>query len=481
MVKIKSSFPIIMAMPRALTVTGRKATVGEGSLWSPLRQPLFRAFWVASVISNIGTWMHEAGAAWLMTSLTSSPLMVALMQTATTLPVFFLGLPAGALADVMDRRRLLLLTQTWMLVVAGALALLTFDGAILPWALLVLTFALGAGAAMNSPAWQSTVTQLVPSTDLPAAVALTGMGLNLARALGPAFGGALVAAAGVPAVFCLNAASFLFLIGVLYRGRRAEQYHVASAEPVLTAIVTGIRYARQARALRAVLVRTFLVVPWASALWALLPTLAHHEVALDAFGYGVLFGCVGAGSVAGAMILPQLRARYSLDRLVARATGMLAVAMLSLAMVRHFGFLCLILVAAGMAWITLMASFNMATQMAVPSLLRARALALYLLIVQGGMAGGSVIWGLLAQHAGMATAFAGAAAGLIGGLWAATRYPLRLTKQAPLWPSQRGREAAPTIATDSLDHSPPARTERRVQPRLTNEPSNFIPDNFPHA
>jgi MFS family permease len=447
----------------------------NGSPWSPLRQPLFRAFWTASLVSNLGTWMHEAGAAWLMTSLTSSPLLVALMQTATTLPVFFLGLPAGALADVVDRRRLLLFTQTWMFLVVSVLALLTFDGEVSPWALLLLTFALGAGAAMNSPAWQSTVTQLVPSADLPAAVALTGMGLNLARALGPAFGGALVAAAGAPAVFTLNAASFLFLIAVLYRWRRGAQYHVASTEPVLSAIATGIRYARQARALRVVLVRTILVVPWASALWALLPTLARHEMALDAFSYGVLFGCVGAGSVGGAIILPQLRMHYSLDALVARATGMLAVAMLGLVLVRNFGLLCLILVVAGMAWIALMASFNLATQLAVPSSLRARALALYLLVVQGGMAGGSVIWGMLAQHAGMATAFAGAAAaGLIGGLWASMRYPLRLTNQALPWSSRGGRDAIASRAAPARgDSAPPHNQRQKIFPR-DQQADNFL-------
>ena len=179
--------------------------MASASAWSPLRQPLFRALWIASVASNIGTWMHETGAGWLMTSLTSSPLMVTLMQTAMTLPVLLLALPAGALADVVDRRRMLLLTQAWMLIAAAVLGVLTLFEVTTPWVLLILTFVLGAGAAMNAPAWQATPPELVSRSELPAAVGLTGMGLNLARAVGPALGGSVIAVAGPSAVFLLNA------------------------------------------------------------------------------------------------------------------------------------------------------------------------------------------------------------------------------------------------------------------------------------
>ena len=411
------------------------------SPWSPLREPLFRALWLASVVSSVGTWMHEAGAAWLMMSLTSSPLMMALMQTASTLPVLILGLPAGALADLLDRRKLLLMTQAWMLFAAGALALLTFYQLTDPWLLLVLTFALGVGAAINSPAWQSAVIQLVPRDDLPAAVALTGMGLNLARALGPAFGGALVALAGAPAVFCLNAISFLVFIMVLYRWRGTPERRAPLTEPVLRAIRTGVRYVRHAPGLRAVLVRTSSVVPFASALWALLPTLARQKMALDACSYGILLGSVGAGAVCGALFLPRLRKRFSLDRLVARATIVFAVALLALAVAREFALLLLILVAAGAAWMALMASFSIATQITASPWIRARAVALFLLVVQGGMAGGSVLWGALAEHAGTQVALTSAAGGLIICLWTAARYPLHVVTTPQRRPALRGGES----------------------------------------
>jgi MFS family permease len=405
--------------------TGRQSGAVTDSQWNPLRRPLFRAFWAASVVSSIGTWMHETGAIWLMTSLTSSPVMVALMQTATTLPVFMLSLPAGALADLVDRRKLLLCTQASMLVAAATLGILTLDHAINAVNLLVLTFALGAAAATNSPAWQATMTQFVPREEVPAAVAWAGVGLNLARALGPALGGVVIGAAGFPAVFFLNAVSFVFLITVLFRRCRSAARRSWPPEPMLRAISTGIRYARSDPALRAVFVRTALVVPFASALWALLPLLARREMALDAFGYGILFGCLGAGAVGGGVLLAWARSRFSLNALVAGATFQLAAASLAMAVVRHFGFLCVILIAAGMAWMALMASFNLATQTTVPHWVKSRALALYLLIVQGGMAGGSVLWGMIAQHAGIAVALQSAAAGLLAGLWAATRHPLR--------------------------------------------------------
>jgi len=255
------------------------------STWRPLQLPLFLALRIASLTSNIGTWMHEAGAAWLMTLLTPSPVMVALMQTATTLPIFVRALPAGALADGVDRRRMLMLAQTWMFVAAAALGVLAVANVMTPWLLLSLTFVLSAGAALNAPAWQATVSALVPRADLPSAVALTGMGLNLARAVGPVLGGIVVAAVGAWAVFLLNAVSFASVIAVLYAWRPPKSNKSVPSEPVLNSIRAGIHYARHAPALRAVLVRTGLFVPLASALWALLPVLVRHEMGIDSVGW----------------------------------------------------------------------------------------------------------------------------------------------------------------------------------------------------
>jgi MFS family permease len=417
--------------------------IKSASAWAPLRQPLFRALWIASLTSSIGTWMHEVGAVWLMISLTPSPVMVTLMQTAASLPIVLLALPAGAIADLFDRRRMLLLTQGWMLASAAVLAVLTVLDATTPWLLLIITFALGVGAAMNAPAWQATTPEAVAGAELPAAVALTGMGLNIARVVGSAVGGAIVTATGAWAVFFLNAASFLGVMVVLHRWPRVIQQKQSPSKPVLSTILEGIRYVSQAPALRAVLVRTGLFVPFASALWALLPLLARYELELNCYGYGTLFGCLGLGAVIGAVFLPKLRSRFSTDTLVGGATIMFAAATAAIAEVRHFGLLCLILMVGGIAWITLMASFNVAAQTAVPSWIRARALAVYLLVFHGGMAAGSVLWGAITQHAGIGAALFGAAGGLLVSLMAMARYPLEGSEQSDLNPlaHRRGRAA----------------------------------------
>jgi MFS family permease len=225
----------------------------HASTWAPLHQPLFRALWIAAVASNIGTWMQNVGAAWLMTSLAPSPAMVALVQAATTLPVFLVGLPAGAVADVVDRRRLLLVTQGWMLCVAALLGALTILNAITPWSLLLLTFALGLGAAMNAPAWQAIIPELVQQRELKPAVTLNGVGYNVARAVGPALGGAVVAAFGSGAVFVLNACSFLGVMIVLYRWRRPAEPNGLPAEDVFGAMRAGVRYVRHSPPVHAVL------------------------------------------------------------------------------------------------------------------------------------------------------------------------------------------------------------------------------------
>ena len=294
------------------------------SAWKPLRQPLFRALWIAAAISNIGTLMQNVGAAWLMTSLAASPLMVALVQTATTLPVFMLALPAGALADVVDRRRVLLFTQGWMLAAAAGLGLLTLLGATTPQVLLALTFILGLGAAMNAPAWQAIVPELVDRAELPAAVALNSVGFNLARAVGPALGGLVVGAAGAGVVFLLNAASFLGVIVVLFYWERPSRKSLLPAERILGAIRTGMRYVRHTPVLRAVLLRAGAFALFGKALLALLPLLARNELGLGAVGYGVLLGAFGAGAIVGAAVLPKMRQRISVDLLAHGAIAVFA-------------------------------------------------------------------------------------------------------------------------------------------------------------
>jgi MFS family permease len=389
---------------------------GSGSAWSPLRAPLFRALWIATVVSNVGTWMQNVGAAWFMMSLSPSPTMVALVQAATSLPVFLVGLPAGALADIVDRRRLLLWTQGWMLVITAVLSGLTFLGVVTPWVLLTLTFALGLGAALNAPAWQAIVAELVPRADLQAAVTLNGVGFNVARAVGPALGGIVVAVAGVGAVFLLNAISFLGVLAVLFRWQRTPRENALPPEHVLGAMRAGLRYVRYAASVHAVLIRTGLVMLCGSASWALLPLVARAELGLDAIAYGMLLGALGVGAVVGATMLPRVRQRITVDLLLTGATILFAAVTLALAYVREFVWLCAAMAGGGIAWITLMSSFNTAVQTAVPAWVRARALAAYLLVSQGGLAAGSAVWGAVATHVGTTTALLWATCGLIFGL-----------------------------------------------------------------
>ena len=405
------------------------------SPWSPLRLSLFRALWVAAVASNVGTWMHNVGAEWLMTTLAPTPIMVALMQTAENSPTFLLALPGGALADIVDRRRLLLFTQTWMLVAAVALGVLTLTGLTTPWVLLTLTFMLGLGAALNAPAWQAIVPELVPRTELPLAVSLNSVAFNIARAVGPALGGLLVAAIGSWAVFFLNSLSFVGVIYVLYRWRREPVESISPTERVAGAMRAGVRYTRHAPELRAVLARTIVFVSCASALWAMLPLVARQELGMGALGYGVLLGGLGAGAIVGALVLPKARRTISTNVLVGCGTLLFAAATAAVAYVHAFALLCVAMLFGGVAWMTTMSCFNIVVQTVVPEWVRARTLAIYLLSFFGAMAVGSAVWGLVAERAGIPLALVGASAGLVVGLAAALLFPLRAGEELDLDPS----------------------------------------------
>ena len=258
--------------------------MADRGAWSPLRHSLFRAMWIASVVSNVGTWMHTVGASWLMTTLAASPLLVALVQTATTLPVFLLGLPAGVMADLVDRRKLLIFTQSWMLGVAAVLGVLAMVGGIGPWWLLSLTFALGVGSAMNGPAWAAAIPELVPRDELPAAVALNSVGFNIARAVGPALGGIVMAASGAGAVFMANAVSFLGVIVVLWSWKERPPAVREPGTRFRDAMREGLVYVRGARPFHAILVRAGMFSLAGSALWAMLPVVARDEMKSTSLG-----------------------------------------------------------------------------------------------------------------------------------------------------------------------------------------------------
>lgn len=432
-------------VPGPLTPSERPA-----SAWDPLREPVFRALWLASLVSNVGTWMQNVGGSWLMTTLSPSPLLVALMQTATSLPVFLVGLPAGTLADLVDRRRLLLVTQTWMLVCAGILAALTFAGLTTPLVLLLLTFGLGLGATANNPAWQATTPEVVSRARLPGAIALNGAGFNLSRAVGPALGGIIVASVGPGANFLLNAVSFLGTIVVLYRWRRQPRTPSREREGLLSATRAGLRYVRHAPDLRVVLARSGMYILGASALWALLPLVARQNLGLDATGYGILVGSLGVGAVGGAVLYPRMRARWTADQLVPLSIFLFAVMLLLLAWVPVVLLVCVALGFAGIGWMATNSSFQIAVQTGTPGWVRARAIGVYLLVFQGGLAIGSGVWGVVAEQVGNPLALSFAAAVLVVGVAVSRRLPLREVTEQEV-----------RLST----HLPPPRVEDEPAPR----------------
>ena len=400
----------------------------------PLRRAGFRLLWLGSVSANTGVWIQNVGAAWLMTELTSSPLLVALVQSATVLPTFLVALPAGVLADIVDRRRLLIAIEIWVVVVAAALAGLTAVGLVGPTVLLGFTFLIGMGLASYLPTWQSSVPELVPPSELPAAMALGGIAINAARAVGPAIGGLIIALRGPEAVFALNALMWgLALVAVARWRRRSAPAQSSPPERVLPGAAAALRYARHSPDLRAVMARSAVFIAFAGALWALLPLVARRELGLGAGGYGVLFACMGAGAVAAGFCISRVRARLSSDRLLVLAGLGFAAATLTLAQVHNPVIVGLGLAAGGAAWTTQMAMTNTAAQRAVPEWVRGRATALYTLVFQGGLAIASALWGGVALGLGPPTTLTIAAVGLTLVPLAGLRWPL-----APVEAADRG-------------------------------------------
>ncbi len=400
----------------------------------PLREPLFRTLWIAAVVSYTGTWMQNVGAAWLMTSLTMSPLMVGLVQAAGSIAVFMVVLPAGALADMVDRRKLLLFTQSWMVLAAAALGALTLAGKITPALLLVLTFLMGFGAVLNDPAWQAITPEVVSRRNFAAGVAWNSAGFNVARAIGPAFGGLIIAAAGSGLAFLLNAVSFFGVIYFLYRWKREPAKDSVSTRRMLSTMFDGVRHMRGSRPVKAVLVRSAVFSISASALPALLPLLAHP---FGSQGYGLLLGFFGVGALAGAAVMPLLRRVASSDALVSVSTAIFAFTTFAAPEWCTFSLLSLTMFVAGVAWIQILASLNVAAQTMCPSHMRARAISMYLLVLQGGLAGGAALWGEIAELVGTPRSLTYAAIALLLGLPAAAWFKLHT---ADLQPSTAGMD-----------------------------------------
>jgi MFS family permease len=405
---------------------------GAADLWRPLRAPTFRQLLIADIVSDVGTFMQSVGSAWLMVSFGGSPLYVALTQTASTLPFFLFALPAGSIGDIADRRRLILYTEIWMVGVALVLVVLTLSGVITPWLLLGLTFALSAGDAMETPTWRAVLPELVPKDDLPAASALNGIEFNLARAIGPALAGGLIAIAGVGAAFVVNVVSFVGVIVVVARWKRPARRRTTPAETLQGATIAAVRYVRNAPVTRAVMLRSGVVMFCASALFALLPTVAH-TISPHAIAYGALLGAFGVGAIGGAVVMQQARARWSSEAVASAAIVVLGVMTAAIPGVRTLTVLMLVMVISGGAWITFISLTNALVQTLAPDWVRARVLAIFMLITQGGLAAGSVVWGAVGSRVSVHAAFvwAGVATAATIGLGFVARLPDQTADLSP--------------------------------------------------
>jgi len=371
---------------------------------APLRHPLFRAVWIATIVSNMGTWMHEIGAGWLMVGLTTDPFMVSLVQASVALPAFFLAVPAGAVADIVDRRLYMLVGVFWMLCVATGLCLTTLAGQTTVWVLLMFTLSMGIGAAMLMPAFAALIPDLVPRRELTAAITLNGIGMNATRAVGPAIAGVLVANFGPALVFGLNAISYTALLLVMFRYRSNQPRSTLPSERFFGAVRVALRFARQSPRLQLVIIRGVPLFFMLSAMWAFLPLIARVEVGGDAQLYGLFLGSLGAGAVTMGLMLTRIRNRFPGDIVLITGTCGAATTLLALAYVRIPMLLCLTLFVGGASWISCLSTLQVAAQLALPVWVRARGLAVFLAFFMGSMAAGSALWGSIASATSTSTA-----------------------------------------------------------------------------
>ncbi|MDT1060415.1 MFS transporter [Paracoccus sp. CPCC 101403] len=387
----------------------------QKSAFAPFRHGDFRLLWSATLISNFGGLVQSVGAAWMMTQLTDSPTLIALVQASNTLPIMLFALASGALADNFDRRTLLLGAQLFMASVSLVLAVLTWQGLMTPLLLLSLTFLIGVGQALYNPPWQASMGDLVPREDLPAAVTLNSVGFNMMRSVGPAVGGIITAAFGAAAAFAVNAASYIPLLGALLRWHPRTPERLISREPFLSAVGAGLRYVALSPNLMRVLSRGALFGFAAIAILALLPLVAKQHPEGGSLLFGLLLGCYGLGAIIGAVLNPRIRDRFSNESIVRLAFVGFAIAALVLALTQPVWLHALAMLPAGASWVLALSLFNVSVQLSTPRWVVARALALYQTATFGGMALGSWVWGEIASNQGINVALACAAIPLLFG------------------------------------------------------------------
>ncbi|WP_266366929.1 MFS transporter [Tellurirhabdus rosea] len=420
------------------------------SLWSAFSIPMFRAIWLAAFVSNVGTWMQNMAGVWLLTTLSTSQVLVALMQTATSLPVFLLSVPAGALADLFDRRRLLMLTQGFMSVVALVLGLVTLQGWASAESILGFTFLLGIGAALNAPAWQAITPEVVPRHILPNALTLNGISINLSRAIGPALGGLIIAWYSPAFVFLLNGVSFVGTFFVIRGWKREAVTSNAPVEDFFTALAAGIRYVRFSPSLHAILIRAFSFTLGASAMWALLSLVVARRLGADSGTYGLLLTWLGAGAVTAALLVNRINERWkNPDQRVVTAFVLFAGVNAALALAPSVLLLYPVMFVGGMAWLLVMTSLNVSMQLHLPKWVQARVLSIYLLVFQGGMALGSVLWGWVSAHYGIPAALLLAGGWLLLATLLAIPFRLPIADKLDLTPA---RDKPHPPISDSIPH-----------------------------
>src|SRR5918998_866763 len=415
----------------------------DSSAWAPLAQRAFRWLWIAVLVSWIGTWMQTVGAQWLLVDSPNAAALVSLVQAMNTLPVMLLALPGGVLADSFDRRRLLLAVQAYLFVVGGVLTILTLAGRMPPALLLLFTFAMGAGGAVQLPAWQAMLPELVPRTELRAAARLDLVGVNGARSVGPALAGLVIAyLGGVPMVFALNAASVVFLAVALLLWRRPNSAPEVRRERFVPALRAGGRYIWHEPVVRRILLRVILFVVPGMALWALLPLVATQRLGLGADAYGVLFGALGVGAIAGAVVLGRVRRHLSANGMLSAAGIVYTAVLAGIVLTRNFPAAVAILVLAGLGWMALTSTLVGELQLFLPGWVRARGLSIYTVTFTGSMTAGALLWGLVAEGVGLQAALlisafvqlAGTVAGLV---WRLPETANLDPKPAIYWPQAR--------------------------------------------
>jgi MFS family permease len=450
------------------TQTEDRRPPAAGSAWAPLRHRLFAAMWGAQFVSNVGSWMQTVAAQWLMLTLTGSAAYVALVQTASSLPVVLFAVLAGTAGDLVNRRRFLLVTQTIMLTAAAALGVLAIEGLVSAWLLLALIFAVGTGQALTSPTWQTLQPELVAPDERAQAISLGAVNQNLARAVGPAIGGILLAASSAGTVFLVNAVTFAAVIAVIAWWRGSQPVSVLPREHIGEAVRAGTRYVAASPVLRVILLRAGLFVFFASAIWALLPLTAQTELHLGSGGYGLLLGAVGVGAVGGAALLPRLRARLSPATMLAAGSLGLAVNALVLGFVPVTVVVAVALVLGGLCWILALSTLNSLYQLSLPGWVKARGMSFYLVVFQGGNAVGSAVLGLTAERTGLSAAMLLAAGGLALSTLAGLRYKFQPIPPEQLLPA--GDWPAPHLVGDTPPGGPVMVTvEYRVRPEQEAE------------